>query len=121
MLTFGASQLWSWPKGGLLIQKKFTVKDQAVQELEWKRTPLVKFKKQDWKWTDTTDSIILPYIYCWVCKWKNIKIDDYLAMLQERTWLSRALVRVANTLLKDGKSARDDHVLACNFAKYSEI
>ena len=53
--------------------KTFTVRDQAVQELEWKRTPLVKFKKQDWKWTDTTDSIILPYIYCWVCKWKKIK------------------------------------------------
>jgi len=51
-------------QGGPTHSKKFTVKDQAVQELEWKRTPLVKFKKQDWKWTDTTDSIILPYIYC---------------------------------------------------------
>ena len=26
-----------------------------------------------------------------------------------------------NTLLKDGESARDNHVLACNFAKYSPI
>jgi len=51
-------------QGGPTHSKKFTVKYQAVQELEWKRTPLVKFKKQDWKWTDTTDSIILPYIYC---------------------------------------------------------
>jgi len=25
--------------------------------------------------------------------------------------------RLANTLLKDGESARDNHVLACNFAK----
>jgi len=30
-------------------------------------------------------------------------------------------VRFANTLLKDGKSARNGHVLACNFAKYSPI
>jgi len=27
-------------------------------------------------------------------------------------------VRLANTLLKDGESARDSHVLACNFARY---
>jgi len=26
--------------------------------------------------------------------------------------------RLANTLLKDEESARDNHVLACNFAKY---
>jgi len=28
---------------------------------------------------------------------------------------------LANTLLKDGDSARDSHVLACNFAKYLPI
>ena len=28
---------------------------------------------------------------------------------------------LANTLLKDEESARDCHVLACNFAKYSPI
>jgi len=28
---------------------------------------------------------------------------------------------LANTLLKGEKSARDNHVLACNFAKYSPI
>jgi len=27
--------------------------------------------------------------------------------------------RLANTLLKDEESARDNHVLVCNFAKYS--
>ena len=27
-------------------------------------------------------------------------------------------LRLANTLLKDEESARDNHVLACNFAKY---
>ena len=52
---------------------------------------------------------------------KKIKIDDYLAKLQARTWLSRAFVRLANALLKDGERARDNHVLACNFAKYSPI
>ena len=30
-------------------------------------------------------------------------------------------VRLATTMLKDGKSARDNHVLAFNFAKYSPI
>jgi len=29
--------------------------------------------------------------------------------------------RLANTLLKDEESARDDHVFACNFDKYSPI
>ena len=29
--------------------------------------------------------------------------------------------RLANTLLKDEEIARDNHVLACNFAKYSLI
>jgi len=29
--------------------------------------------------------------------------------------------QVANTLLKDEESARDNHVLACNFAKYLPI
>jgi len=28
-------------------------------------------------------------------------------------------MRLANTLLEDEESARDSHVLACNFAKYS--
>jgi len=29
--------------------------------------------------------------------------------------------RLANTLLKDEESARDNHVLACNLAKYSPV
>jgi len=28
---------------------------------------------------------------------------------------------LANTLLKEEESARDNHVLACNFARYSPI
>ena len=40
-------------------------------------------------------------------------IGEYLAKLQARMSLSCALVRLANTLLKDR-----DHVLACNFAEY---
>ena len=39
---------------------------------------------------------------------------------QERGCLMH-LVRLANTLLKDEESARDNHVLACNCAKYSQI
>jgi len=30
-------------------------------------------------------------------------------------------VHLANTLLKDEDSAQDNHVLVCNFAKYSPI
>ena len=30
-------------------------------------------------------------------------------------------VRLANTLLKDRESARDSHVLACNFARYLPV
>jgi len=30
-------------------------------------------------------------------------------------------VRMANTLLKDGESAQDNHVLACNFAKHLQF
>jgi len=29
--------------------------------------------------------------------------------------------RLANTLRKDEESAQDNHILACNFAKYSPI
>jgi len=39
--------------------------------------------------------------------------------IQRRT--VHCMVRLANTLLKDRKSARDNHVLACNFAKYPSI
>jgi len=39
---------------------------------------------------------------------------------QERGCLLH-FARLANTLLTDGESARNKHVLACNFAKYSPI
>jgi len=45
----------------------------------------------------------------------NFKIGEYLAKFQAKTWLSVALVRLANTLLKDVESARNNHVLARNF------
>ena len=50
-------------------------------------------------------------------------ISEYLAKLQGRAWLSHALhfARLANTLLKDDESERDNHVFADNFAKYSPI
>ena len=38
---------------------------------------------------------------------KKIKINEYLAKLQTRAWLSHALVRLAKTLLKDDEIARD--------------
>jgi len=39
---------------------------------------------------------------------------------QERGFLAHFL-RLATELLKDEESARDNHSLACNFAKYSPI
>jgi len=39
---------------------------------------------------------------------------------QERDCLVH-FARMANTLLKDEESARDNHALACNFAKYLPI
>jgi len=39
---------------------------------------------------------------------------------QERGCLMH-FAHLANTLLKDEESARDNHVLACNFAKYLPI
>jgi len=40
--------------------------------------------------------------------------------MQERGCVMH-IARLANTLLKDGESAQDNHVLACNSAKYSSI
>ena len=40
--------------------------------------------------------------------------------MQERGCLIH-FARLANTLLKDEESARDSHLPACNFAKYSPI
>jgi len=52
---------------------------------------------------------------------KNFTMGEYLAKLQARTWLSRALCALDQHTAKDEESARDNHVLACNFAKYSAI
>jgi len=43
---------------------------------------------------------------------------QYLAKLQARAWFLVHFVCLANTLLKDEESARDNHFLACKFAKY---
>jgi len=47
---------------------------------------------------------------------KNI----WLSYTQERCSLMH-FVRLANVVQKDEESARDNHVLACNFAKYLPI
>jgi len=53
---------------------------------------------------------------------KNLlkSVNIWQSYKQERDCLVH-FVRLANTLLKDGESARNYHVLACNFAKYSPI
>ena len=52
---------------------------------------------------------------------KNLKsVNIWQSYKQERGCLMR-FARLANTLLKDEESARDNHVVACNFSKYLPI
>jgi len=46
--------------------------------------------------------------------------DIWQSYKQERGCLMH-FARLANTLLKDEASARDNHAVVCNFAKYSPI
>ena len=48
------------------------------------------------------------------------KVNIWQSYKQGRDCLVH-FVRLANTLLKDGESAQNNHVLACNYAKYSPI
>jgi len=64
--------------------------------------------------------IKLRKVYRWVCQWRKIKVGEYSAKLQERGCLMH-FAHLANTLLKDEESPRDNILLACNFAKYSPI
>jgi len=47
-------------------------------------------------------------------------VNIWQSYKQERGCLMH-FAHLANTLLEDEESARDNHVLACNFAKYSPI
>jgi len=49
-----------------------------------------------------------------------ISVNIWQSYKQDRDCLMH-FARLANTLLKDGESARDNHVLACNYARYSPI
>ena len=63
----------------------------------------------------------LRIVYCCVrveIFFKSVNI--WQSYKQERGCLMH-FARLANTLLKDGESAPDNHVFACNFAKYSPI
>ena len=52
---------------------------------------------------------------------KYFEIGEYLAKLHEECGCLVHFARLDNTLLKDEESAPDNHVLACNFGKYSPI
>ena len=73
---------------------------------------------------DVDNQILIKLIkvYCWVCQLiffvKSVNI--WQSYKQERGCLMH-FARLTNTLLKDEESARDNHVLACHFAKYSSI
>ena len=45
-------------------------------------------------------------------------INAFAKMLADETYRVGYFVRLANTLLKDEENAQDNHVPACNFAKY---
>ena len=45
---------------------------------------------------------------------KKINIGEYLAKLQARALQVTSFARLANTLLNDEESSRDNHVHACN-------
>jgi len=47
-------------------------------------------------------------------------VNIWQSYKQERACFMH-FARLANTLLKDEESALDNHILACNFAKYSPI
>jgi len=53
----------------------------------------------------------------YVAEAKHLKVESISIIIL----LSHTLVRLVNTLLKDGESARNNHVLAYNFAKCSPI
>ena len=52
---------------------------------------------------------------------KKVKFVNILQSYKQERGCLMYFVRLATTLLKDAESARDNHVLACNFAKYSQI
>jgi len=52
---------------------------------------------------------------------KFFLIGEYLANLQARTWLPCALSLCLAVRWSGAQSAQDNHVLACNVAKYSLI
>jgi len=54
----------------------------------------------------------------WVKKIKSV--NSWQSYKHERNCLVH-FVRLANALPKDGESERNNHALACNFAKYSPI
>jgi len=49
------------------------------------------------------------------------KIGEFWQSYKQERGCLVQFARLANTLLKDEDSARNNHVLACNFAKYSPI
>jgi len=51
---------------------------------------------------------------------KKKSVNIWQSYKQERDCLMH-FAHLANTLLKDEESARDNQVLACNFAKFSPI
>jgi len=63
----------------------------------------------------------LRKVYISECERRIFLIGEYLAKLQARAWLSHALCTPGQHTPKDEESARDNHVLACNFAKYLPI
>ena len=60
-------------------------------------------------------------VYCWVCLWFFLQIGEYMAKLQARTWLSRALCAPGQHTAKSKKVQDTIHLFARNYAKHSPI
>ena len=52
---------------------------------------------------------------------KKIKIGEYLAMVQQKCDCLVHFLPLLAVFWPDAQSARDNHAVACNFAKYSPI
>jgi len=63
----------------------------------------------------------LRKVYCWVCDWKKFKIGKYFVSYKQELDCFVHFLRLLAVFWPSAQSARKNHVLACNFAKYSPI
>jgi len=82
---------------------------------------------------DKLQDSVVPYLRCGgvvnnqikqgllLSLWVNFLIGEYLTKLQAKRDCLVQFLRLSAVFCPGMQSARDNHVLACNFAKYSPI